>query len=389
MVNMTTPANAPRPYRIAVPEATLARIRARLADADWTDDLPGGGWDYGVDTAYLRALADHWLTRYDWRAVEAELNRQPHFMANVDGSDIHYVHVRAKSPGALPLILTHGWPGSFTEFMHLIGPLTDPAAHGGDAADAFDVVIPSMPGYGFSAKPERPIGPRRVAALWRSLMVDTLGYGRFAAQGGDWGAAVTTWLGHDHAAHLCGIHLNMIVLRPGDTANPTAAEVAWQQEARKVMEVEGAYYREQATKPQTLGVGLMDSPLGTAAWILEKFKTWSDVGDDLSSRYTMDQLITNIMVYLVTRTINTANWMYRGVAEERSGKLPTGSKVQVPTACAIFPGDFVPFPPRSWVERMVNLTRWTEMPAGGHFAAMEEPERFVEDVREFFRPLRG
>jgi microsomal epoxide hydrolase len=385
---MTLSAKPPRPYRIAVPDAVLARIRARLADADWSDPIAGGGWDYGVDLGYLKALVEHWLKRYDWRAVEAELNRHPHFLAEIDGLDVHFVHVRSKAPGALPLVITHGWPGSFTEFMHVIAPLADPAAHGGDPADAFDVIVPSMPGYGFSAKPARPIGPRRVAAMWRALMVDALGYRRFAAQGGDWGSAVTTWLGHDHAADLAGIHLNMITMRPGDTANPTEVERDWQKTARAIMDVEGAYFREQATKPQTLGVGLMDSPLGTAAWILEKFKTWSDVGDDLARRYTMDQLITNIMVYLVTRTINTANWMYRGVAEERSGKLPTGSKVRVPTGIAVFPGDFVPFPPRSWVERMYDVARWTEMPEGGHFAAMEEPARFVEDLRAFFRPLR-
>jgi microsomal epoxide hydrolase len=385
---MTLSAKPPRPYRIAVPDTVLARIRARLADADWSDRIEGGGWDYGVDLDYLKALVEHWLTRYDWRAVEAELNRHPHFLAEIDGLDVHFVHVRAKAPGALPVVITHGWPGSFTEFMHVIEPLADPASHGGDPADAFDVIVPSMPGYGFSAKPPRPIGPRKVAAMWRALMVDALGYRRFAAQGGDWGSAVTTWLGHDHAADLAGIHLNMITMRPGDTANPTEIERDWQKTARGIMDVEGAYFREQATKPQTLGVGLMDSPLGTAAWILEKFKTWSDVGDDLSRRYTMDQLITNIMVYLVTRTINTANWMYRGVAEERAGKLPTGSKVRVPTGIAVFPGDFVPFPPRSWVERMYDVARWTEMPEGGHFAAMEEPVRFVEDLRAFFRPLR-
>jgi epoxide hydrolase len=378
------------PYRIHVPDADLADLRERLARTRFPDEIPGSGWGYGSNLAYVKDLVTYWRDRFDWRAAEARLNQLKQFRATVGGLGIHLIHERGKGPKPLPLVITHGWPGSIVEFESIIGPLTDPAKHGGDPADAFDVVCPSMPGYGFSDHPTEPgMDPERIASLWVELM-HGLGYPRFGAQGGDWGAMVTTYLGLRHPDSLLGIHLNMVIAFPPDPQNPIAG--ATEEELPGVMEMaqflkeETGYQQIQGTKPQTLSYGLTDSPAGLAAWIVEKFHTWSDCGGDVERRFTKDQLLTNIMFYWATASANSSCRLY--CETMRAGKFPpTGFRVEVPTGCAIFPRELVK-PPRAWAEKIYNVKRWTRFESGGHFAAMEEPAALVREIREFFRPLR-
>lgn len=378
------------PFRITVADSVLSDLRERLARTRFPDEIPGSGWGYGTELAYLRELVGYWRERYDWRAAEARLNALPQFRAEVGGLGIHFIHVRGKGPRPFPLVITHGWPGSVAEFVDIVGPLTDPAAHGGDAADAFDVVCPSMPGYGFSDHPREPgMDPERIAALWAELM-QGLGYARFGAQGGDWGSMVSTYLGFRHAQQVAGVHLNMVVAFPPDPASPadglTQEELIPLMEAQQFLKEETGYQRIQGTKPQTLSYALNDSPAGLAAWIVEKFRTWSDCGGDIERRFSKDQLLTNVMLYWVPETANSSCRLY--CETMRAMKFPpTEFHVAVPTGCAIFPRELIR-PPRAWVEKLYNVTRWTPMPAGGHFAAMEEPALLIDDVRAFFRTVR-
>ena len=377
-----------REFRVHVEDAVLEDLRGRLEGTRLPDQIPGSGWRYGTDVAYMRELVRYWRTAYDWRAHEAQLNALPHFKAEVDGIDLHFVHVRSKEPGALPLVMTHGWPGSVYEFMDVIGPLTDPAAHGGDAADAFHLVLPSMPGYAFSSAPRSPgMGVDSVAGVVAKLM-DRLGYERYGAQGGDWGSAVAAWLARDHPDRVVGIHLNMVGGGPPQGLDdPEAGIPDWElrryRERSEWWRGENAYGNIQGTKPLTLAYALNDSPAGLAAWIVEKFRAWSDCGGDVERSFTKDQLLTNIMLYWVTGSMPSAVRLY--YESRRSGRRP--DRVEVPTAVAVFPGEIF-FSPRKWVETRYNVAQWTEMPRGGHFAAMEEPELFVEDVAKFFRGLR-
>jgi len=379
------------PFRIAVPDSVLSDLRERLARTRLPDEIPGSGWGYGTELAYLRELVGYWRERYDWRAAEARLNALPQFRAEVGGLGIHFIHVRGKGPRPFPLVITHGWPGSVAEFADIIGPLSDPAAHGGDAADAFDVVCPSMPGYGFSDHPREPgMDPERIAALWAELM-QGLGYARFGAQGGDWGSMVSTYLGANHEDVVAGIHINMVVAFPPDPANPldglTQEEVVEMIPMQHFLEEETGYQRIQGTKPQTLGYALNDSPAGLLAWIVEKFRTWSDCDGDVERRFTRDQLLTNVMLYWVPETATSSARLYYEMVH--AGKFPpTNFRVDVPTGCAIFPKEIIK-PPRRWAERLYDVQRWTRFPAGGHFAAMEEPQALVDDVRAFFRGVRS
>jgi len=299
---------------------------------------------------------------------------------------IHFMHVVGEAEGNRPLLLTHGWPGSVFEFHESMGPLAYPSKHGGKAEDAFDLIIPSLPGFGFSGKPKSPIWQRATAKLWNTLIQDVLGYETYLAQGGDWGGMVTSWLGFDHGAHdgkggCEAIHLNMIGLRPNPATPQNDDELKWLQQAQAGMQMEGSYFMQQATKPQTLAMSLMDSPMGTAAWILEKFHGWSDLdGDDLYSVYTRDQLLTNIMIYLVTGTFNTATWFYRGMMEEGGSNMAPGDTLEIPTGFMRMPeeGKFISIPPRSMAEKAFNIIHWTEPSEGGHFAALETGSRFCQ-----------
>lgn len=378
-----------KPFRIDVPEETLTHIRDRVAVYPWHEMPDDGGWAYGTNLDYMRELCAYWVDAFDWRKQEARINRFSHFIAPVDGIDIHYIHEKGSGPNPMPLIISHGWPGSIVEFMNFIEPLAHPERFGGDIKDAFDVIAPSLPGFGFSGRPPRPYGPRKMAGVFNTLMTDVLGYDSYLAQGGDWGGAISSWLGFDHAPACKAIHINILTMRTPD-APQTPEEVAWAEKFDRDQVMEDGYRTQQATRPQTLSYGMMDSPVGVAAWIIEKFHSWSDiVGDDIESAHTKDELLTNIMVYIVTRTFNTASWIYYGRREEGGRILsPEGKRVEVPTGCALFPAEMLAWPPRSYVERLYNVQHWTEMPRGGHFGAMEEPELMIEDVRAFARTLR-
>lgn len=378
----------PEPFEITIDQARLDAIMARVGAFEWQEAPAGGGWAYGASLDYMRGLVDHWRDAYDWRRAVDALNAWPQFTAEVEGLRLHFYHVKGRGPAPKALLISHGWPGSVFEFLHLIGRLTDPAAHGGDPADAFDVVIPSLPGYGHSGKPDRPIGPRRVAFLFNRLMTEVLGYARYIAQGGDWGSAISTWAGFDHPDQCRAVHLNMVGIRPTPDTPNTPEEARWSQEAQVRFRLGGAYLLMQATRPLTLSYAMSDSPVGAAAWIIEKFHAWSDCKGDIETRFTKDQLLTNVMIYLTTRSFQTATWLYRGLMEEGTGALPEGRRVEVPVGVADFPGDEIyRTPPRSFVERAYNVVHWTSFTAGGHFAAMEEPEAWLGDVRAFARKL--
>ena len=375
-------------FNIYFDDSALADLKARLERTRLPDQIPGSGWDYGSDRAYMEELLQYWRAEYDWRKHEAQLNELPHFKTSIDGIDLHFVHVRSKQDSAMPLVITHGWPGSVYEFMDVIGPLTDPVGHGGRAEDAFHVVLPSMPGYGFSGPAHRRgMSVDSVAGVVAKLM-DRLGYERYAAQGGDWGSGVATWLARDFPDRLIGIHLNMVGGGPPQgMEDPEAGIPEWElkryRERAQWWSGENAYGNIQGSKPLTLAYGLNDSPAGLAAWMVEKFRAWSDCGGDVESRFTKDQLLTNIMLYWLTESMPSAVRLY--YESRRSGRKQ--SRSEVPTAVAVFPGEIF-FSPRKWVETRYNVVQWTEMPRGGHFAAMEEPELYVEDVVKFFSGLR-
>ena len=380
---------SPKPFRVAVPEKTLERIRAKVAGYTWHYMPDDGGWSYGANLDYMKELCAYWLDEFDWRAQEAVLNRFPQFTVPVDGIDIHFIHEIGSGPAPTPLLIGHGWPGSVAEFRNVIEPLAHPERFGGDVADAFDVVAPSLPGFGFSGRPSRPMGPRGMANVFAKLMTEGIGYDRYVAQGGDWGGAVSSWLGYEHAPACKAIHINILTMRHPDGPQG-AEEEAWEARFEEEQIMENGYRTIQATKPQTLSYAMNDSPVGIAAWITEKFNSWSHTdGDDIESAHTKDELLTNIMIYIVTGTFNSASWIYYGRREE-GGRLlsPEGKRVEVPTGCALFPEELLAWPPRSYAERIYNITHWTKMPRGGHFGAMEEPELFVEDVRAFVRTLR-
>lgn len=374
-----------RPFRIAVPDEVLQDLQARLRSTRWPEAEPVNDWSQGVPLAWLREVCRYWAEDYDWRAREAALNRFDQFVTTIDGLDLHFVHVRSPHADAMPLILTHGWPGSIVEFHKVIEPLTNPTAFGGDAADAFHLVCPSLPGYGFSGKPATTgWGVDRIAQAWAVLMA-RLGYPRYGAQGGDWGSAVTAALGGLDPAHCAGIHLTMASeTRPRVEGEPT------QQEQRALRGLEfyrrwdSGYSKQQSTRPQTLGYGLTDSPAGQAAWILEKFQAWTDCDGHPENVLARDELLDNVMLYWVTASAASSARLYW----ESFGKGGQRPPVDVPTGVAAFPKEIVP-PVRKWMEpRFRNITHWSEMPRGGHFAAFEQPEAFVAEVRAFFRTLR-
>ncbi|UCF92141.1 MAG: epoxide hydrolase [Desulfobacterales bacterium] len=376
------------PYKIAIPDAVLEDLRRRLAQTRWPGQIQSG-WDAGTDRSYLKKLCDYWQTGFDWRAQEKALNRFAHFRTEIANLKIHYIHQRSTAPNALPLVITHGWPGSIFEFTKIVGPLADPVAHGGRAEDAFHVVCPSLPGFGFSEPPRAPGFDVKKAAEVVVQLMARLGYARYGAQGGDWGSSVASWLGALDAGHVCGIHLNLVAGRPPEgVADPeaglTAQEKQYLAHRQEFLKYETGYREIQSTKPQTLGYGLNDSPVGLAGWIVEKFYTWTDCQGDLERRLTPDELLTNLTIYWATQTITSSMRLYY---ETRKTKNLIPERVEVPVGCAIFPREIYNSP-RPWAENVYNIQRWTEMPAGGHFAALEEPELLVEDLRAFYRPLR-
>lgn len=375
------------PFKIQVDDAVLTDLKQRLARTRWPDEIPGSEWDYGTNLEYLQELVAYWRDTFDWRAQEKLLNSFPQFKAEIDGLNIHFIHVKGKGPHPIPLLITHGWPGSFFEMYKIIGPLTDPASFGGRPEDAFDVVVPSLPGYGFSDHPrERGMEIARIANLFQRLMTEQLGYQRFGAQGGDWGSTITSQMGQDYPANLIGIHLNMLLRLPTTSeAEPGPEEQRWREQRQHFQQAEAGYSHIQGTKPQTLAYGLNDSPAGLAGWIVEKFRTWSDCNGDIEKVYTKDELLTNIMIYWVTETINSSTRLYY---EAMHNSKPNYGRVTVPTGIALFPKD-ISLPPRALAEPYYNIQRWSTPEKGGHFAALEQPEILISELREFFRPLRA
>jgi pimeloyl-ACP methyl ester carboxylesterase len=372
-------------FEIHVEEAVLEDLQDRLARTRFPDQIEDTGWEYGIPTGYLRDLVAYWHDSYDWRAQEARLNELEHHRTSIDGQSIHFIHARSEHADALPLLLTHGWPGSIVEFLDVIPRLTDPEAHGGTAADAFHVVAPSLPGYGFS-EPTRTPGwdPWRIARAFVALM-DRLGYGRYGAQGGDWGSQITMRIGALDPGRCAAIHLNMAFAEaPAEKVPLSDEDMAALATMRQFVREETGYAIEQSTKPQTVGVGLNDSPAGLLAWIVEKLRTWSDCDGDPENVFTRDQMITNVMTYWVTQNITSSARLYWEL--QHTGE-PAPTRVDVPTGIANYPKEVIRFP-RAWVEQRFNVTAWTDMPRGGHFAAMEQPELFVDDVRSFFRTVR-
>ena len=378
------------PFRVEVPEGDLEDLRRRLSSTRWPERETVDDWSQGVPLDYLREVAEHWRTAHDWRRAEADLNAVDQFVTDIEGHSIHFLHARSPHPDALPIVITHGWPGSVLEFRRVIAPLVDPTAHAGQEADAFHVVCPSLPGFGFSSKPMAPgTGVPRIAELWTTLM-ERLGYERWVAQGGDWGSAVTTAIGRlataAGGAHGCvGIHLNMPVATPTPEAmsDPSPADQAAMAAFMHYQEWESGYSKQQSTRPQTLGYALTDSPVGQLAWILEKFQAWTDCDGHPENAIDREVILDIVTHYWLTASASSSARLYW----ESFSSFGPGPRVEIPTGVAAFPREIIRAP-RSWCEQAYEITHWTDMPRGGHFAALEQPDLFVADVRDCFRSLR-
>ena len=378
------------PFSLCVAEEALADLRERLARTRFPDQAPGAPWAYGTDVDWLRGLVAYWRDRFDWRAAEARLNAFPQYVAPVDGVDLHFLHVPGRGPAPVPLLLAHGWPGSVMEFLDIVPRLADPARFGGDARDAVTVIAPSLPGYGLSFKAgQKRFGVEEIADCLAALMRDVIGCERFAVQGGDWGAFVAARLGHVCPERVIGVHLNMMPIRRDRAiaADPTPGEAAYFDEMEEWLREETGYQWIQGTRPQTLAFGLTDSPAGLAAWIAEKFRAWSDCGGDVDSVFERDRLLANVGLYWFTGAIGSSFWPYYA-RRHRPWPIPDGATVDVPCGYAAFPREMLR-PPRSLAARTFrDIRRWTDMPRGGHFAAMEQPALLADDVLAFLRPLR-
>ncbi|MEM5386424.1 epoxide hydrolase [Paraburkholderia phymatum] len=370
------------PYKVEWSEANVAAMLERVRSTTLPPAPPGSAWTYGCDAAFLERVRSYWLDEYDWRAAQENLNRFPQFTTRLGECEIHFVHVRGESEGRRPLLLTHGWPGSHFEFWELIEPLAFPSRFGGRPESAFDLVIPSLPGFGFSGKPPGPIGQRATAALWNELMTTVLGYPQYLAQGGDWGSVVTSWLGLDCAASVRAIHLNMMAFR-SHAPSQNEDEQRWMEATQLAQIRYGGYSALQMSKPQSLAWATADNPLGQAAWIIERFHDWSDLRRRTFEQvHPLDELLTNVMIYVMTGSFVSAAWYYAGVVQDGFCMLPPGVRCETPTAYASFSGDaLMPPPPRSRFELLYRLTRWTDFSEGGHFAAMEQPRAFLDDLR--------
>lgn len=383
------------PFNISVPDKILQDLRERLTRTILPIDFSNSDWTYGVNRSYVDELVDYWLNQYDWRKCEQEMNAFAHYKTTIDNVPIHFIHESGKGPNAIPLILTHGWPWTFWDFHKMIRPLTDPASFGGDPRDSFDVVVPSLPGFGFSSPLTVPgINFSNTADLWVSLMKDLLGYQKFGAHGGDWGALVTMQLGHKYAKHLLGIHLSLaspLGVMAGEQPKPedySPEEADWPDRMAVAMKDTVSHVTVQATDPQTLAYAMHDSPVGLCAWILERRRNFSDCEGDVERRFSKDDLLTTAMVYWVTKTfVTSARYYYEARHNLWQPSHSRSPVVEAPTGVAVFPRD-VKLMPKRWAERYYNLKRWTVMPSGGHFAAMEEPEQLVKEIRAFFRPMR-
>jgi pimeloyl-ACP methyl ester carboxylesterase len=379
------------PFKIDIPQEAIDDLERRLKSARWPEPLEDTRWEYGAEQGYLQSLAQYWLEDFDWRAQEARLNAWPNFKTEIGDQQIHFIHARSPEADAIPLLITHGWPGSVVEFMEIIDPLTNPAAHGGDAADAFHVVCPSLPGYGFSQPNNaKGWGPGSTGRAWAVLM-ERLGYERYGAQGGDWGSFVTQAVAASDPDHCFAIHLNLMLGGPptaeamAELPNlPEAEQEKWAR-FQNYTSAESGYAQIQSTKPQTLGYALSDSPVGQLAWIAEKFRTWTDCDGVIENAVDRDALLTNISVYWFTNTGGSSGRYYKEA--QQAGDMGGQFGLETPVGHACFPKEVIASP-RKWVEHWYNIVHWTDMPRGGHFAAMEQPELLIDDIRTFFRQFR-
>jgi len=381
----------PQPFTIAVPQADLDDLRQRLGRTRLPLQPADSGWQYGANGAYLARFLEYWRDGFDWRQWEARLNDYENYRVSLPRPDdgtpqtVHYLVARSSNPAARPLLLTHGWPGSVFEFIHILDRLTQPERFGGRAEDAFTVICPSLPGYGFSIPLKQPISPRQVAALWHDLMTKALGIPRFFVQAGDWGSIVSSWLGADFPQAVAAMHLNMVPLRPPLTTPLNDTEKTWAAEVKKRQSTEAGYFAIQSTKPNTLGFGLSDSPAGLAAWIVEKFHGHPRGAMNSEPPFTMDDMLATIALYWLTDTAATATWFYWAAVQHGDLALKPGQYIAPPTAFLLPPWDLVPPSPPGWLERGYNVVQHRVMPRGGHFVAMEQPDIFIEDVQAFFR----
>ena len=378
-----------KPFKINISKKILEGIKTKVKNYPWHEMPEDKGWEYGTNLGYLKDLSDYWVKDFNWKKHEAEINKFSNFKSKVDDIEIHFIHEKGSGSNPTPLLLMHGWPGSVIEFLHIIEKLAHPEKFGGKEEDAFDVVVPSLPGFGFSGKPYKPMGPRKISEILNKLMIKNLGYKDYLAQGGDWGATIANWIAYDHSKNCKAIHINCLTMRhPNGTQ--TKEENEWQIRFDKEQIMQDGYRTQQATKPQTLSYAMMDSPVGVAAWIIEKIYSWSDLKNgDIESVYSKDTLLANIMVYIVTKTFHTASWIYYGRREEGGRFFPKDfKKIEIPTAAAVFPAEMSEWPPRSYVDRIFNITQWTEMPKGGHFAALEQPDLLINDLVKFARTIR-
>ena len=378
------------PFTINVSETVLVDLRERLARTRWPIEAAGSPWQYGTSLDFMRDVARYWLDEYDWRHWEQRLNRVPQFHADVDGKRVHFMRELGSGDNPPALILTHGWPGSVVEFLDVIEPLAHPERFGGDIADAFTVIVPSLPGYGFSDPPDAPISHRQIGAIWHALMAEVLGHSSYFAQGGDVGASVTSWMAFDHPQQVTAIHLNLVALQPvvEEAVEPLDAdELAWRKKSDARRAGETAYQQIQGTKPQTLAYGLTDSPIGLAAWMLEKFHGWTVPGSTAPPPFDIGHLLTNVMLHWLAGP-NAPMWTYRFAIDGSGRQLPAGRRVDVPTGVLLFPQDLTPPPPDRWIRRAYNLRHRCDAPRGGHFAALENGPLFIEEVRNYFRRFR-
>ncbi len=375
-------------FQIKIENKKIDRIIKKVVTFDWNKIPDINNWSLGVNKQELKNICDYWVTNYNWKKEEKKINQLNHYKAKVNDLNIHFIYKKGKNKKSIPLLISHGWPGSFLEFYEIIDPLTDPKSFGLDNETSFDLIIPSIPGFAFSDKPPSPFGPRKIASYYNDLMTKVLNYKSYMAQGGDWGGAISSWLGYDHEKFCKAIHLNIMIMR-NKIGPQTEEEKLWQKEFKKEQILEEGYRSLQATKPQTLAFAMNENPVGVAAWIFEKFHGWSDLKNKtIFDIYSKDNLLTNIMIYLVTNSFNTASWIYFGRREEGGRAMNIAGKVNTPTGCAVFPKEFLSWPPKSYVERLYNVLHWSEMPSGGHFAAMEEPNLLLNDILSFTKKIK-
>ena len=375
-------------FNVNFTEKEISLIYQKVKDYPWDSVKDLDGWEHGTNKKYLKELCDYWITKFDWSKHELEINKFKNYTTNIDGIKIHFIKKKGSSENSEPLLLMHGWPGSIIEFLNIIEKLAHPERFGGKKEDSFDVIVPSLPGFGFSGSLSKPMGPRKMAEILNKLMIENLGYKDYMAQGGDWGATICNWLGHDNSKSCKAIHINCLTMRhPKGPQNKV--EEDWEKRFSKAQIMQDGYRTIQATKPQTLAYSMNDSPVGVAAWILEKFYSWSDIKKNrLESVYSKDVLLTNIMIYLITNSFNTSSWIYFGRREEGGRYFPKNfKKIKIPTGIAKFPKEMSEWPPKSYLDRIFKIMHWTDLKKGGHFAALEQPHLFVNDLRKFLRGL--